>query len=52
MRRRTMRWLIPAELSGLLIGKRGVGREAIQQESGAFIKIAHEQELPPGSTDK
>ena len=52
VRRKTLRWLIPAEMSGLLIGKRGIGREAIQQESGAFIKIAHEQELPPGSTEK
>lgn len=52
VRRKTLRWLIPAELSGLLIGKRGIGREAIQQESGAFVKIAHEQELPPGSTEK
>ena len=52
VRRKTLRWLIPAEMSGLLIGKRGIGREAIQQETGAFIKIAHEQELPPGSTEK
>ncbi|EWM20955.1 kh domain containing protein, partial [Nannochloropsis gaditana] len=34
-KRKTLRWLIPAELSGLLIGKKGIGREEIQQESGA-----------------
>jgi len=33
-KRKTLRWLIPAELSGLLIGKKGIGREEIQQESG------------------
>eukprot|EP00624_Nannochloropsis_granulata_P000053 evm.model.NODE_10161_length_4495_cov_15.187319.1 len=32
--RKTLRWLIPSELSGLLIGKKGIGREEIQQESG------------------
>ena len=33
-KRKTLRWLIPAELSGSLIGKKGIGREEIQQESG------------------
>ena len=36
----------------MLIGKKGAGIHAISTESGAKVRVAHEEELPPGSPDR
>ncbi len=35
-----------------LAGKAGAGLKAIMEESGAKIRVGHEEELPPGSNER
>jgi len=47
-----LQWLIPNEYIGSLIGKKGAGIHQISADSGAKVRVAHEEELPPGSPDR
>jgi hypothetical protein len=33
-------------------GKAGAGLKSIMEESGAKIRVGHEEELPPGSNER
>jgi len=50
--RTLIRWLVPNESCGFLIGKKGAGIHAINNESGAKVKVGHEEEMPPGSGER
>ncbi len=46
------RWLVPNESAGFLIGKKGAGIHSINNESGAKVKVGHEEEVAPGTPDR
>lgn len=48
----TVRWIIDNSKIGHLIGKVGVGIKEINAASGAWVKVAHSMEMPPGSTER
>lgn len=47
-----LKCVIPRNLCGLLIGRGGVGVKEINEKSGAWIKVAHEQDGAPGTSDR
>jgi len=47
-----LKWLIQAEQVGLVIGRQGSTIKMIKDSTGANVKIAHEQEMPPGSVER
>lgn len=47
-----VKWLIPDQLCGVLIGKGGDGIKSINSASGAWVKIAHVEEASPGSEER
>lgn len=46
------RFTIKSSLSGRLIGKGGEFIKHIHDVTGAWVKVAHEQESAPGSADR
>lgn len=50
--RTTERWLISNDMCGSLLGKKGSAIQAINRDSGAWVKIAHPQEMPRGSQER
>lgn len=47
-----LKCVIPRNLCGLLIGRGGVGVKEINEKSGAWVKVAHEQDGAPGTADR
>ena len=47
-----LKWLIPNYMCGLLIGRHGDGIKQINEASGAWVKVAHEQESAPGAPER
>lgn len=47
-----IKWLIPQQMCGVLIGKGGDGIKAINTQSGAWVKIAHVEEASPGAEER
>jgi hypothetical protein len=47
-----LKWLIPNNMCGLLIGRHGDGIKQINEASGAWVKVAHEQESAPGAPER
>lgn len=47
-----VKWVIPNSMCGLLIGRQGDGIKQINDLSGAWVKVAREQESAPGSTER
>jgi hypothetical protein len=47
-----LRWLVGADVTGLVIGKKGQGIQGIFHETGARVRVGHEQELPRGSNER
>ncbi len=47
-----LKWAIPQSLCGKLIGKAGQGIRSINAQSGAWVKIGHIEEVPPGSEER
>lgn len=47
-----IKWVIPQSLCGKLIGKGGNGIKHINTSSGAWVKIAHIEEISPGENER
>jgi len=43
-----LQWIIPKTACGLLIGKNGSRIKMINESSGAWVKVAHHEEVGPG----
>jgi polyribonucleotide nucleotidyltransferase len=47
-----LKWIIPQSMCGKLIGKGGDGIKLINSKSGAWVKIAHIEEISPGTDER
>jgi hypothetical protein len=45
-------WIIPQGKAGLLIGKHGSRIKMINDQSGAWVKMAHPEETPPSRSER
>merc|ERR1712070_503591 len=48
----TVRWIISNDKIGHLIGRGGDGIKEINNDSGAWVKVAHSMEMPSDSTER
>jgi predicted RNA-binding protein YlqC (UPF0109 family) len=47
-----IKWIVPQTRCGSLIGKRGEGIKSINTLSGSWVKVAHVEELSPGTNER
>lgn len=47
-----LQWIIPQSMTGFLIGKHGSRIKMINEHSGAWVKIAHPEEVPPSMGER
>jgi len=50
--KKLVKWIIPQSAAGLLIGKQGSRIKMINDKSGAWVKLAHPEELAPSPDER
>lgn len=51
-KKKLVKWIIPQSAAGLLIGKQGSRIKMINDKSGAWVKLAHPEELAPSPDER
>mmetsp|Transcript_24931 Transcript_24931/g.31115 ORF Transcript_24931/g.31115 Transcript_24931/m.31115 type:complete len:739 (-) Transcript_24931:502-2718(-) len=49
---KTIKWVIPVDNCGMIIGRRGAGIDELKRSTGAYVRVATQFDMPPGSDER
>jgi len=47
-----VKWLIPVDNCGVIIGRKGAGIDELKKNTGAYVRVATQFDMPPGSDER